>query len=85
MILSKKDIPSFLDKLISEYQVFAPVQEGSYTLFKQISSGADAVLTDSNTKLPAKEIFFPQSEKLFSYNVTEEGTKLEATIDDQKK
>lgn len=85
MIVSKNDIPSFLDKLISEYQVFAPVQEGSYTLFKQICSGADAALTAGNTKLPVKEIIFPQSEKLFNYNVTAEGAKLESTIDDQKK
>ncbi|WP_347491053.1 4Fe-4S dicluster domain-containing protein [Desulfoscipio sp. XC116] len=85
MIVSKKDIPGFLDKLISEYQVFAPVQEGSYTLFKQICSGADAVLTAGNTKLSAKEVFFPQSEKLFSYETTGESAKLEATIDDQKK
>ncbi|TYO97728.1 4Fe-4S dicluster domain-containing protein [Desulfallas thermosapovorans] len=85
MIVSKNDIPSFLDKLIGEYQVFAPVQEGSYTLFKQICSGADAALTDGNTKLPAKEIIFPQSEKLFSYNVTAEGAKLESIIDDRKK
>ncbi|SFR06633.1 4Fe-4S dicluster domain-containing protein [Desulfoscipio geothermicus] len=85
MIVSKKDIPNFLDKLISEYQVFAPVKEETYTLFKQICSGADAALDAGNTKLPAKEIFFPQSEKLFSYNVSEEGARLEAPVDDQKK
>jgi len=85
MIISKKDLPGFLDKLISEYQVFAPVQEGSLTFFKPISSGTDADLTAANTKLPAKEIFFPQSEKLFSYNVTEEGAKVEETLDEQKK
>lgn len=85
MILSKKDIPGFLDKLIANYQVFAPVQKGSYTLFKQINSGNDAVLDGGITKLPVKELFFPQSEKLFSYNVTSEGAKLEAPVDDQKK
>ena len=85
MIVSKKDIPNFLDKLISEYQVFAPVKKDTFTVFKQICSGGAAVLVSGNTKLPVKELFFPQSEKLFSYNVTEEGTKLEVPIDDQKK
>jgi len=85
MIVSKKDIPNFLDKLISEYQVFAPVKKDTFTVFKQICSGDTAVLVSGNTKLPVKELFFPQSEKLFSYNVTVEGAKLEVPIDDQKK
>lgn len=85
MIVSKKDIPNFLDKLINDYQVIAPVKKDTYTLFKQICSGANVVLDADNAKLPVKEIFFPQSEKLFSYNANEEGVNLEATIDDQKK
>lgn len=85
MIVSKKDIPSFLDKLMADYQVIAPVNKGEFTMFQPITSGADAVLDAGNTKLPAKELFFPQSEKLFSYTVTEEGAKLEAPMDDKKK
>jgi len=85
MILSKKDIPGFLDKLNGEYQVFAPVQEGAYTLFKRITSGEQAVLTAGNTKLPAKEIFFPQSEQLFSYNFTEGNSQLGEFIDSSNK
>ncbi|WP_027365695.1 4Fe-4S dicluster domain-containing protein [Desulfotruncus alcoholivorax] len=85
MIVSKKDLPNFLDKLISEYQVFAPVRKDTFTVFKQICSGKDAVLAAGNTKLPVKELFFPQSEKLYSYSVTEAGAKLEATLDDQQK
>ena len=85
MILNKKDVPGFLDKLISEYQVFAPTQEGAYTLFNPITSGEQAVLTANNTRLPAKEMFFPQSEQLFSYNVTEAGAQLEESIDNSKK
>ncbi len=86
MIVSKKDIPNFLDKLIGAYdEVIAPVKKDDFTVFETISSGADAVLDAGNTKLPAKEVFFPQSEELFRYNVTKEGAKLEAPIDDKKK
>jgi len=86
MIVSKKDIPNFLDKLIGAYdEVIAPVKKDGFTVFKTISSGADAVLDAGNTKLQAKDVFFPQSEELFRYNVTEEGAKLEAPIDNKKK
>lgn len=85
MIISKNAVAELLDKLISQYQVFAPVKEGSYSLFKQLKSGADADFTGKNTKIPPKGILFPQSEKLFSYSTTQEGAKLEECIDNQKK
>ena len=66
MTVSKKDIPNLLDKLIAEYQVIAPVKKDDFAVFAPIASGADAELGAGNTKLPAKEIFFPQSETLFS-------------------
>lgn len=85
MIISKNEIAGLLDKLIAEYQVFAPVKEGNYALFKQICSGAEANFDSKNTKVPPKGILFPQSEKLFSYSVTPEGTRVEECIDNQKK
>lgn len=86
MIISKKEVTGLLDKLIAGYQVYAPVKEGNYTVFKQICSGAEASLDSKNTKVPPKGILFPQSEKLFSYSVTPEGNALvEETIDSQKK
>lgn len=85
MIVSKKDIPGLLDKMIAGCEVIAPVKKGDFTVFKTLASGAEAVLDAGNTKLPAKELFFPQSETLFSYNVTEAGANLQAPIDDKKK
>lgn len=85
MKIGKNEIAGVLDKLIAEYQVYAPVQEGSYTVYKQISSGAQAALNSVNSKIPPKGILFPQSEKLYSYSVTEEGAKLEENIDERKK
>ncbi|MCQ2559484.1 MAG: 4Fe-4S dicluster domain-containing protein [Clostridia bacterium] len=85
MIISKNAVAGLLDKLIAQYQVFAPVKEGSYSLFKELKSGADADFTAQNSKIPPKGILFPQTEKLFQYSVTEEGANLEECIDSNKK
>ncbi len=85
MIITKKDIPSFLDSLRSNYQVFAPVKQDNYTTFKAINSGSDAVLDYGNSKIPPKGILFPQTEELFRYKVDEKGTHLEETIDKEQK
>ena len=84
MIISKKDVPAFLASLMGEYRVFAPVKTDTYTGFQQISSGTEAVLDFSNTKIPPKGILFPQSEKLFTYSVAGEAVKVEEVIDDAK-
>lgn len=85
MIIAKNAVPGLLDKLIAEYQVFAPVKQGTYSLFKQIAAGSEACFSYVNSKLPPKGILFPQSEKLFSYNMTGEGTFLEESIDNRRK
>ncbi|MFZ5595663.1 MAG: 4Fe-4S dicluster domain-containing protein [Bacillota bacterium] len=81
MIIAKNNLPALLDKLIAEYEVYAPVKEGSYSLYKQISNGSDAYFGFLNTKIPPKGILFPQSEKLFKYS----GAQMEECIDDKKK
>jgi len=85
MIITKKDIPSFLDSLKANYQVYAPVKQDNYAMFKAITSGSDAVLDYSNSKIPPKGILFPQSEELFCYKVDEQGAHLEEKIDTQQK
>ncbi|MCF8010028.1 MAG: 4Fe-4S dicluster domain-containing protein [Clostridiales bacterium] len=85
MILTKKDVPNFLDSLKNNYQVFAPVKQDHYTEFKEIENGADAVLDYSNTKTPPKKILFPQSEKLYCYKVEENGVQMEEKADEQQK
>lgn len=85
MIIAKNAVPGLLDKLIAEYHVFAPVKQGTYSLFKQIAAGSEAFFSYVNSKLPPKGILFPQSEKLFSYNMTGEGPILEESIDTRRK
>jgi len=85
MIIAKNALPGLLDKLVAEYEVYAPVKQGAYSLYKQICNGAEADFGYVNSKIPPKGILFPQSEKLYSYSVTGEGTRLEECIDTRKK
>jgi len=81
MIIAKNALPGLLDKLIAEYEVYAPVKEGTYSLYKQICQGNEAYFGYLNSKTPPKGILFPQSEKLFSYS----GAQMEECIDSKKK
>lgn len=86
MKIDKKDVAGLLDKLKNEYEVYAPVNEGDYAMFKRICAGSEADLSCSNAKMSPKGILFPQSEKLFSYNVVDGGAaKLEDHKDTAKK
>lgn len=77
MKIAKNELVSFLDTLISEYKVFAPVKRDSSVVFQEIHSGSEALLDYANSKKPPKEIFFPQSEVLFTYHLGGEGLGIE--------
>ena len=66
--LDKIDFKPFLQSLVDEYDLFAPVQlaEG-VSVFKKIAHPDEVDLSSSNTQKPAKELFFPQSEVMFRY------------------
>src|SRR4030042_6609732 len=66
--LDKKDFKPFLQSLIEEYDLFAPVQlvEG-VSVFKKIDHPDEVDLSTPNPQKPAKELFFPQSETMFRY------------------
>jgi ferredoxin len=66
--LDKKDFKNFLQILIDEYDLYAPVQlvEG-VSAFKKIDRPEEVNLTQLHTQKPAKEVFFPQSETMFHY------------------
>jgi ferredoxin len=66
--LDKKDFKPFLQSLMEEYDLFAPVQlvEG-VSVFKKIDHPDEVDLSTPNPQKPAKELFFPQSETMFHY------------------
>src|SRR4030043_2491529 len=66
--LDKKDLKPFLQSLIDEADLFAPVQLAEGVLvFKKIDRHDEIDLSSSNTQKPAKEVFSPQSETMFRY------------------
>ena len=67
--IAKTEVVSLLNNLIREYKVFAPVEQNGFITFQEIHSGSEAFLDYINSKKPPKEIFFPQSERLFSYDL----------------
>ncbi|MBO8136996.1 MAG: 4Fe-4S dicluster domain-containing protein [Desulfotomaculum sp.] len=83
MIINKREIAGLLENLAKEYRVYAPVEKDGNVLLEVIEEGAEAAL-GAATKKPAKEILFPQSEELFSYQLSDEGLRMEDKIDKTK-
>ncbi|MBA7491089.1 MAG: 4Fe-4S dicluster domain-containing protein [Thermodesulfobacteriota bacterium] len=68
-IIKKKDVLNFLDVLKKEYNIFVPMQENGDIRFSEFDSSQDIPWDYRNTKISPKEIFFPQTEALFSFGV----------------
>lgn len=82
-IIKKKDVLNLLDSLKKEYDVFVPMEKNGDIRFSRFNSGQDIPWDYRNTKIPPKEIFFPQAETLFSFEsgveVKPEGSTLRTT------
>ena len=66
-LISKGDLAGFLDDLLETRQVYAPVEQGGLTGFESIREGSQVTLSNQNSHRPLKDIFFPCSETLFTY------------------
>jgi len=75
--IRKEDIADFLDNLLKEYEVFAPVKRDDLVVFDRIHSGSEAFLNYTNSIRPPKEILYPQSETLFTYSSTDNAASVE--------
>lgn len=76
-VIKKKDIAKWLDSLIQDYEVFAPAKGDSLVLFERIGSAGEASLDYQNSKMPPKQLLFPQSETLFSYSSRKDTSEIE--------
>ena len=78
--LDKKDFRPFLQHLIDTYDLFAPVQlaEG-VSVYKKIDHPQEVDLSHSNSRKPAKEVLFPQSEVLLRYEKVENQNRVTST------
>lgn len=75
-VISKDEMIRFVDTLVRDYQVFAPTKEGSIVSFSEIDSGAQVFFGYTNSKRVPKEVFFPQSERMFEFHRGEEGMEV---------
>ncbi len=66
-VIEKSKLPVLVAELAKENEVFAPVKERGIVSFERISSENQVYLDFRNTKKPPKEVFFPQTETLFTY------------------
>jgi ferredoxin len=84
--LDKKDFKPFLQSLMEEYDLFAPVQlaEG-VSVYKKIDRPDEVDLLSSNTQKPAKEVFFPQSETMLRYEKTGKQQQVTSTEEVERK
>jgi len=66
-ILKKERLSGFLERLVRDRQVFAPVKKGEVILIREIDSPSQVILEYRNAKESPKSVFFPQRETLFRY------------------
>jgi hypothetical protein len=69
--IDKGKLAGFLDELRNDFRVVAPVKKEGLVLFEEIGSGGEALLDFANSRQSPKELFFPQAEVLFSYDLSE--------------
>ena len=60
-----------LRKLRESYQIFVPVKEGDFHLFRPLDGAKDPDFSYQNTRLSPKGVVYPQSERMFEVNLDE--------------
>ena len=67
---AKDKLPGVLSGL-EGYQVFAPTVTGDIVRFKEVEDPSGVTLDYVNSKVPPKELMFPETETLFKYKMGE--------------
>jgi len=66
--LDKNELKPFLQSLIEDYDVYAPVElKEGVSIYKKIDQPEEINLNLLNPQKPVKEVFFPQSEVMLRY------------------
>ncbi|MGD8388095.1 MAG: 4Fe-4S ferredoxin, partial [Desulfobacteraceae bacterium] len=71
-IFSKEEWVGVLEGLKEAYRVFVPVKEGDYHNFRPLENGTRPNFDFQNTRLSAKSVVYPQSERMFEYSLDSE-------------
>ena len=77
MRLNKKNMAVFIEELGRTCEVWGPVKEGEQVKYAPVSNATDMALDGfKNSTMSPKEIFFPQSEKMLSFQRSGEGANI---------
>ncbi len=76
-ILKKDQIIKLYNDLTKDYNFFAPIKEKRNIVFRKITNPEEIVLDYLNSKVPPKEILFPEKDILFEYKINDNEIELE--------
>lgn len=83
-ILEKDQLEGFLEGLLKDNIVFGPTRKGDLLLFDRVESANDISLGRGNTMNSAKDVLFPQTERLFAYRHGEAGVEIDGPTAEKK-
>jgi sulfhydrogenase subunit beta (sulfur reductase) len=69
--INKQDWARGLDRAYDSYRLFGPVKQDEFHNFRELVKGELPDLKLLNTRLSAKSLVYPQSEKLFDFTLDE--------------
>ena len=79
-VISKENLPALLNKISASQDLFVPVRASGKTNYALYTEGAEVDLDTLKTVKSGKDLFFPQSETL--YTCVTEGKKI--SVEPQK-
>ncbi|MBW2054736.1 MAG: 4Fe-4S ferredoxin, partial [Deltaproteobacteria bacterium] len=69
--INKQDWARGLERVYDAYRLFGPVKQDEFHNFRELVKGELPDLNLLNTRLSAKSMVYPQSEKLFEFTLDE--------------
>ena len=83
-VISKKDLLPWLNQLIPEHTLIAPIRKEELILFSPVTKVEDIVLDFDNTALSPKGWFFPATETLVTIERKDGQTELIPATEEQE-
>ncbi len=71
IIINKEEWTKGLERLYDSFRLFGPVKQDEFHNFRQLTKGELPDLKLLNTRLSAKSMVYPQSEKMFEFTLDE--------------
>ena len=80
--IDKANLASLIEAMMENYTVFAPTDRGGNIRFCEVGRAEDVLLEEDPSKIPPKELLFPQVEKILT---VEEGVWREEPYPEEKR